>query len=207
MDYNNILALTDTEFFQQLMKRKGENIQIAYAQFLVEINNFCHKAKSKMIAINALVHVEVEISQLHTQSQRDALNGEITDFIVKSLSYIRQTLSNIKDVEFIPVPATEMLNEIGLTWTAKATDLVEMAYAFKISKVFGDKVSVETIFKKLAKAFNVKSPANYCYNKYLTMKVRSRKRRTYFLDSISDNLNNHMNKQDQEELEKKSCEE
>lgn len=205
MDYNNILALTDTEFFQKLTERKNENIHIAYKQFVVEVNNLCHKAKSKMVAINALVHIEVEISQLQTQAQRDALNEELTDVIVKSLSYVRQTLSHIKDIEFTSVPGEKMLEGVGLTWDANATDLVEMAYAFKVSNIFGDKIGVEAIFNRLAKAFNVKAPLNYCYNKYLTMKVRSRKRRTYFLDGISDRLNEHMNRQDREEKEKDDC--
>lgn len=205
MDYNNILALTDTEFFRKLTERKNENIHIAYKQFVVEVNNLCHKAKSKMIAINALVHIEVEISQLQTQAQRDALNEELTDVIVKSLSYVRQTLSNIKDVEIVPIPDDNVLNGIDLTWKANATDLVEMAYAFKVSNIFGNKIGVEAIFNRLAQAFNVKTPLNYCYNKYLAMKVRSRKRRTYFLDGISDRLNEHMNRQDQEEKEEEDC--
>lgn len=205
MDYNNILALTDTEFFQKLTERKNENIHIAYKQFVVEVNNLCHNAKSKMVALNALVHVEVEISQLQTKAQRDALNEELTDVIVKSLSYLRQTLSHIKEIEFVPVSDEKMLKEIGLTWDASATDLVEMAYAFKVSNIFGKKIGVEAIFNRLAQAFNVKAPLNYCYNKYLAMKVRSRKRRTYFLDGISDRLNEHMNRQDQEEKEEEDC--
>lgn len=205
------LALTETEFFRNLIAGKNDNLPVAYKDFVVEVSNVCSNAENQMVAITALVLVEVEFHHLLSKSELHALNEELTSFIVKALDYIRRTLCHLKEVGNKPVnmnvvPAGDIDTSVNMTWNASKTDIVELAYAFKVAKCFEGDVSVKQIAEQLCLLFNTTMPdGNYTYKKFCDMRVRGgsnskrNKRRTYFLDRISDNLNDHMDKLDRED--------
>lgn len=69
------LALTETEFFRNLIAGKNDNLPVAYKDFVVEVSNVCSNAENQMVAITALVLVEVEFHHLLSKSE---LHGKAT---------------------------------------------------------------------------------------------------------------------------------
>lgn len=215
----DIFALTETEFFRQLTAgvEGVKNLNSTYKEFIVKVVELCSGCKQKIFAINALVIVEIEISHIQTQADRDSVNEELAVFISKALSFVRSTIATLKDMDIEPVSDDEILSGISLHWVDKKVALVELGYAFKVAKVFGDKLSVKEIVKNLAKAFKVDITDNYIYKKYNEIRVRGGKSgqdedrktnrkwredddsRTYFLDWLVENLNRHMKNRDQED--------
>lgn len=195
----DIFTLTETEFFQMLTEGKNDNLHIAYKDFVLQVSEMCNSTKCKGHVITALLLVEVEISHLQTEKERQEVNKTISSFISKALNFVRQTLTHFKEIDFSPVNDDEMIDKIGLNWTAQKTALIEIGYAFKVAKCFGNNISAKEIITKLARLFNVDMNDGYIYKKYAEMRTRARNSRTYFIDTLVDSLNSFMSKQDEEE--------
>ena len=159
----------------------------------------CNAHSPKGYVITALLYAEIEIASIQTAQQRDEVNAMLTTFIDKALHFVRQTLTHYKELSFTPVQEDNCLEEIGLNWTANKTALIELGYAFKVAKCFGTTLSAKDIVRKLAKLFNVDMSDTYIYKKYCEMRVRGRNSRTYFMDTLSNSLNEHMDNQDLED--------
>lgn len=195
----DLFSLTETEFFRMLTEGKNDNLHIAYKDFVLQVSELCNKGTHKGYVISALLFVEVEISHLQTTAQRQEVNEVLVAFITKALNFIRHTITHFKDVSVSPVEEDKIISEVDLRWTEKKVALVELGYAFKVAKCFGENISVKEIVTKLARLFNVPMTENYIYKKYNEIKVRGRESRTYFIDMLNDMLNRHMSIQDQED--------
>lgn len=197
----NAFFLTETEFVQLLNQKDNHEgilhkLPAAYREFIIKVVDMCRSKKHKAYAISALLVVEVEISHLHTEAERDALNTALATFISKALSFVRGTITNLKDTNITLVDEDEILQNLDLKWSANKSDLVELAYAFKVADCFGPKASIKDIVAKLAEAFKVDMPENYIYKKYNEIRVRSKDSRTYFLDSLGEKLRGFLMKLD-----------
>lgn len=195
----DVFSLTETEFFRKLTEGKNDNLHIAYKDFVLQVSELCNKEPHKGCVITALLFVEVEISHLQTAAQRQAINDSLTIFITKALNFVRHTITHYKDLSAIPVTEDKVIDGIDLRWTEKKVALVELGYAFKVAKCFGENISVKEIVSKLARLFNVEMTENYIYKKYNEIRVRGRESRTYFIDMLTDMLNRHMSCQDDED--------
>ena len=196
----DLFALTETQFIRELIARQNENLHISYKDFVMQVYNLCRHKQEKGYAVSALLVAEVEISALQSATQREEVNNALTSFINKALHFVRDTISHYKEVDFIPVSDEEVIERIGLNWTANKTALIEIGYAFKIAKCFGSNISAKEIIQKLAKLFRVDMPEGYIYKKYAEMRTRGRgNSRTYFIDTLVERLNNFMRKQDAED--------
>lgn len=195
----DVFSLTETEFFRKLTDGENENLHIAYKDFVLQVSELCNKEPHKGYVISALLFVEIEISHLQTDAQRQKVNDALTSFINKSLCFVRQTLTHYKEIEFRPVSEENMLDELGLNWKANKTALIELGYAFKVANCFGSNLTAKDIIGRLAKIFKVDMTDGYIYKKYAEMRVRARNSRTYFMDTLIDGLNNFMTKQDEED--------
>lgn len=195
----DVFSLTETEFFRKLTDGENENLHIAYKDFVLQVSELCNKEPHKGCVITALLFVEVEISHLQTAAQRKSINDSLTVFITKALNFVRHTITHYKDILTIPVPENKIIDGIDLRWTEKKIALVELGYAFKVAKCFGENISVKEIVSKLARLFNVEMTENYIYKKYNEIRVRGRESRTYFIDMLTDMLNRHMSCQDDED--------
>lgn len=195
----DVFSLTETEFFQKLTEGKNDNLHIAYKDFVLQVSELCHKESHKGCVITALLLVEVEISYLQTSAQRQEINDALTAFITKALNFIRHTITHYKDLAVIPVSEDKIIDEVNLKWTEKKVALVELGYAFKVAKCFGENISVKEIVSKLARLFNVEMTENYIYKKYNEIRVRGKESRTYFIDMLTDMLNRHMCNNDDED--------
>ena len=194
----DVFSLTETEFFQKLTEGKNDNLHIAYKDFVLRVSEMCSKENSKGCVISALLFVEVEISHIQTASQRKEVNEALASFIDKALQFVHQTIVLYKEVEFRPIDPG-MPEEIGLSWRANKTALIELGYAFKVANCFGANLSAKDIIGKLARMFKVDMTDGYIYKKYAEMRVRARNSRTYFMDTLIDGLNSFMSKQDEED--------
>lgn len=195
----DVFSLTETEFFRKLTEGKNDNLHIAYKDFVLQVSELCNKEPRKGCVITALLFVEIEISHLQTAVQRQAINDSLTVFITKALNFVRHTITHYKDLPAIPVSDDKVIDGIDLRWTEKKVALVELGYAFKVAKCFGENISVKEIVSKLARLFNVEMTENYIYKKYNEIRVRGKESRTYFIDMLTDMLNRHMSCQDDED--------
>lgn len=200
----DLFALTETQFIRELIARQNENLHISYKDFVMQVYNLCRNKQEKGFAVSALLVVEVEISALQTAAQREDVNNALVSFIDKALHFVRSTISHYKEVDFIPTGADEMIDRVELNWTANKTALIEIGYAFKVAKCFGNNISAKEIIQKLAKVFGVDMPDGYIYKKYAEMRTRGKRdSRTYFIDTLGTQLNDHMFKEDAKDDEKK----
>lgn len=195
----DVFSLTETEFFRKLTEGKNDNLHIAYKDFVLQVSELCHKESHKGYVITALLLVEVEISYLQTSAQRQEINEALTAFITKALNFIRHTITHYKDLALLPIADEKIIDEVNLKWTEKKVALVELGYAFKVAKCFGENISVKEIVSKLARLFNVDMTENYIYKKYNEIRVRGKESRTYFIDMLTDMLNRHMCNNDDED--------
>ncbi len=196
----DLFALTETQFIRELIARQNENLHISYKDFVMQVYNLCRNKQEKGFAVSALLVVEVEISALQTAAQREDVNNALVSFINKALHFVRNTISHYKEVDFIPVGDDETIERIGLNWTANKTALIEIGYAFKVAKCFGENITAKEIIQKLAKIFRVEMPDGYIYKKYAEMRTRGNgDSRTYFIDTLVSSLNKFMQKQDEED--------
>lgn len=198
----DLFALTETQFVRELIARQNENLHVSYKDFVMQVYDLCRNKLEKGFAVSALLVVEVEISALQTAAQREEVNNALVSFINKALHFVRNTISHYKEVDFVPTAEEDMIEKIGLNWQANKSALIEIGYAFKVAKCFGAKVSAREIILKLAKLFKVDMAENYIYKKYYDMKTRENESRTYFIDSLSDQLNGHMVMEDTKEVKK-----
>lgn len=210
-------ALSETEFVRRAVNDVAKKVALEehegnehynplYKDFCIEVFTDCHHGTNKGYTISALLFVEVEISHLQTQAQRDAVNKALTDYICKALALIRSVLANIKNLKVELTPEEEILRHIDLQWSDKKVALVELGYALKVAKCFGTHLTVKDIVQRLAKAFNVEISDHYIYKKYNEIRVRGGKdgvltedgdkSRTYFLDLLASVLNAHMRSED-----------
>lgn len=195
----DVFSLTETEFFRKLTEGKNDNLHIAYKDFVLQVSELCNKETHKGYVITALLFVEVEISHLQTSAQRRQANDTLTSFITKALNFVRHTITHYKELSAHAVTGENIIDSINLKWTEKKVALVELGYAFKVAKCFGDNISVREIVTKLARLFHVDMSDNYIYKKYSEIRVRGKNSRTYFIDTLTDMLNRHMNSQDEED--------
>lgn len=196
----DLFALTETQFVRELIARQNENLHVSYKDFVMQVYDLCRNKLEKGFAVSALLIVEVEISALQTAAQREEVNNALVSFINKALHFVRNTISHYKEVDFVPTGEDDMIDRIGLNWTANKTALIEIGYAFKVAKCFGNNISAKEIIQKLAKIFGVDMPDGYIYKKYAEMRTRGKgDSRTYFIDTLVENLNRFMRKQDEEE--------
>ena len=102
----DIFALTETEFFRQLTAGENENLHITYRDFIIQVFEMCRTNRNKGYAVSALLVVEIEISHLKTEAERNAVNSSLTSFISKALHFIRKTISNLKKSRLNRPPMT-----------------------------------------------------------------------------------------------------
>ena len=88
-------------------------------------------------------------------------------------------------------PALPVKPAQKLRWTGKATDLVELLYAFDTCDCINNgEIGVEELANALSEIFGVE--IKNCYNVYMNMKRRKDDSRTYFLDELREKLNKRM---------------
>ena len=94
----DIFTLTQTPFIKKLLGGVNDDLQIDYKDFVLQVFDICSNRNNKGYAFGALLVVEIEISHLQSEAQRNAINQSLTAFITKALAFIRQTMSHLEDM-------------------------------------------------------------------------------------------------------------
>ena len=173
-DMDNVLALTETEFFKKL--RKGlhdENLHVDLRDFIVRVHEVTHPASPhRFYALEALVIADIELSQFKTNDALTIANEALSAAINRAHDYILMKLHEHRNfLGFIPKEnGTEI--EGTLRWTMDKTKFSMLCIALKVGKCFGNS-SLDKIVKMLGKAFNVKVSTQYVRNRIQSFMQRN----------------------------------
>ena len=89
------------------------------------------------------------------------------------------------------LPALSVKPTKKFCWTGKATDLVELLYAFDTCDCINNgEIGVEELADALSEIFGVE--IKNCYNVYMNIKHRKDDSRTYFFDELREKINKRM---------------
>lgn len=171
---DNVLALTETEFFKKL--RKGlhdENLHVDLRDFIVRVHEVTHPASPhRFYALEALVIADIELSQFKTNDALTIANEALSAAINRAHDYILMKLHEHRNfLGFIPKEnGTEI--EGTLRWTMDKTKFSMLCIALKVGKCFGNS-SLDKIVKMLGKAFNVKVSTQYVRNRIQSFMQRN----------------------------------
>lgn len=173
-DMDNVLALTETEFFKKL--RKGlhdEDLHVDLRDFIIRVHEVTHPASPhRFYALEALIIADIELSQFKTSDALTIANQALSAAINRAHDYVLMKLHEHRNLlGFMPKEnGTEI--EGTLNWSMDKTKFSMLCIALKVGKCFGDS-SLDKIVKMLGKAFNVKVTTQYVRNRIQSFMQRS----------------------------------
>ena len=173
-DMDNVLALTETEFFKKL--RKGlhdEDLHVDLRDFIIRVHEVTHPASPhRFYALEALVIADIELSQFKTSDALTIANEALSAAINRAHDYVLMKLHEHRNLlGFIPKEnGTEI--EGTLNWSMDKTKFSMLCIALKVGRCFGDS-SLDKIVKMLGKAFNVKVSTQYVRNRIQSFMPRN----------------------------------
>ena len=171
---DNILALTETEFFKKL--RKGlhdEDLHVELRDFIIRVHEFTHPASPhRFYALEALVIADIELSQFKSSDALTIATEALSAAINRAHDYVLMKLHEHRNLlGFMPKEnGTEI--EGTLNWSMDKTKFSMLCVALKVGKCFGDS-SLDKIVKMLGKAFNVKVTTQYVRNRIQSFMQRN----------------------------------
>ena len=173
-DMDNILALTETEFFKKL--RKGlhdENLHVDLRDFIVRVHEVTHPSSPhRFYALEALIIADIELSQFKSSEALALANESLAIAINRAHDYVLMKLHEHRNLlGFMP---KENGTEIDgtLHWSMDKTKFSMLCIALKVGKCFGN-CSLDKIVKRLGKAFNVKVSTQYVRNRIQSFTQRN----------------------------------
>lgn len=173
-DMDNVLALTETEFFKKL--RKGlhdEDLHVDLRDFIIRVHEVTHPASPhRFYALEALVIADIELSQFKTSDALTIANEALSAAINRAHDYVLMKLHEHRNLlGFMPKEnGTEI--EGTLNWSMDKTKFSMLCIALKVGRCFGDS-SLDKIVKMLGKAFNVKVSTQYVRNRIQSFMQRN----------------------------------
>jgi len=173
-DMDNVLALTETEFFKKL--RKGlhdEDLHVDLRDFIIRVHEVTHPASPhRFYALEALVIADIELSQYKTSDALTIANEALSAAINRAHDYVLMKLHEHRNLlGFMPKEnGTEI--EGTLNWSMDKTKFSMLCIALKVGRCFGDS-SLDKIVKMLGKAFNVKVSTQYVRNRIQSFMQRN----------------------------------
>lgn len=193
-DMDNVLALTETEFFKKL--RKGlhdEDLHVDLRDFIVRVHEVTHPASPhRFYALEALVIADIELSQFKTSDALTIADEALSAAINRAHNYVLMKLHEHRNLlGFMPKEnGTEI--EGTLRWTMDKTKFSMLCIALKVGKCFGNS-SLDKIVKMLGKAFNVKVSTQYVRNRIQSFMQRNQDYSpTDFIEYLLHGLKSYM---------------
>lgn len=193
-DMDNVLALTETEFFKKL--RKGlhdEDLHVDLRDFIIRVHEVTHPASPhRFYALEALVIADIELSQFKTSDALTIANEALSAAINRAHDYVLMKLHEHRNLlGFMPKEnGTEI--EGTLNWSMDKTKFSMLCIALKVGRCFGDS-SLDKIVKMLGKAFNVKVSTQYVRNRIQSFMQRNQDYSpTDFIEYLLHGLKSYM---------------
>lgn len=171
---DNILALTETEFFKKL--REGlhiEDLHVELRDFIIRVHEVTHPASPhRLYALEALVIADIELNEIKNRNTLVLANESLASTINRAHDYVLMKLHEHRNLlGFIPnMNGTDI--DGTLRWSFDKTKFSMLCIALKVGKCFGN-CSLEKIVDKLGKAFNVKVSAQYVRNRVQSFTQRN----------------------------------
>ena len=191
---DNLLALTETEFFQKL--RQGlhtEDLHVDLRDFIIRVHEVTHHTSPhRFYALEALVIADIELSEIKNSNTLALANESLASAINRAHDYVLMKLHEHRNLlGFTPNhKGTEI--EGTLRWSFDKTKFSMLCIALKVGKCFGN-CSLEKIVDKLGKAFNVKVSAQYVRNRVQSFTQRNQDYSpTDFIEYLLDGLKDFM---------------
>lgn len=193
-DMDNILALTETEFFKKL--RHGlhdETLHVALRDFILRVHEVTHPSSPhRFYALEALLIADIELSQFKSSESLALANESLSAAIVRAHEYVLMKLHEHRNI--LGFKPRENGTEIDgtLNWSFDKTKFSMLCIALKVGKCFGN-CSLDKIVKRLGKAFNVKISAQYVRNRVQSFSQRNQDYSpTDFIEYLLNGLRNFM---------------
>lgn len=196
-DMDNILALTETEFFKKL--RKGlhdEDLHVDLRDFMIHIHEVTLPENSnRAIILDALVIADIEFRILINQKEKEKVNADVITIIKAAQDFLLHKLEECKkhhlNLVMTPIGEDASVSEIReiksrkqLIWRRDLADFNQLCYGLTLGESFDPDVTVTDVADALSHTFNVKYRRNYLYKTLNNLKERSKKSITSFFDWI-----------------------
>lgn len=203
MDY---FLLTETDFFCQINKKGGTDLETSYNEFVKQVIELCYEHNEQQYSLIAMTYAEIEL-QYHQVQNNSEIKGKTDVYIRKALTFIRKML-NYLSCQVLPLssgsisPKEKTITPTNLRWTGNAVDLVEIIYALDEMHCINEgDVPIGELASFFYTLFGVESKD--CYRFYTDIKHRKNDNRTYFLAKMQDKLNQRMCRDDEKERQRR----
>lgn len=196
-DMDNILALTETEFFKKL--RKGlhdENLHLELRDFMIHIHEVTlPDSFNRAIILDALVVADIEFRILISQKEKEQVSADVIAIIKAAQEFLLHKLEVCKkynlDLTMTKVDNNTPVSEVNevksqkqLVWKRGLSDFNQLCYGLTLGRSFDPDVTVTDVADVLSLAFNISYRRNYLYKTLNNLKERSKKSITSFFDWI-----------------------
>lgn len=202
---DNILALTETEFFKKLKKGlHTEDLHLELRDFMIHIHEVTLPGKAnRSIILDALVIADIEFRLLISKKEQEQVSAEIITIIKAAQDFLSHKLSecrnNTIDIAMSPISKSSTVEEVSevktrkqLVWKRGLSDFNQLCYGLTLGRSFASDVTVTDVADVLSHAFNVKYKRNYLYKTLSNLKERSKKSITSFFDWIIGKMNHEI---------------
>lgn len=194
---DNILALTETEFFRKL--RKGlppEDLHVDLRDFMIHIHEVTLPENSnRAIILDALVIADIEFRILINQKEKEKVNADVIAIIKAAQDFLLHKLEECRrhnlNLVMTPIGDDASVTEVReiksrkhLIWRRDLADFNQLCYGLTLGKSFDPDITVTDVADALSYTFNVKYKRNYLYKTLNNLKERSKKSITSFFDWI-----------------------
>lgn len=190
--------LVQTDFFQAISQNNAYEIETAYSEFIYKIFEICHNKIAMTYGELTFTLSNTNIELMTIKEANIHSTSVLTQMYVNKAIRFTETAQRFiiehKD-QYLPTPTDLSSVNFNHKWTAKPIFLTEIIYALQSYKCIdnGD-ITVDELANLLGCIFNIDlKNINISYN---DIKKRNKESRTYFLDELSDVLNQRMSSDD-----------
>lgn len=202
---DNILALTETEFFKKL--RQGlhdENLHLELRDFMIHIHEVTQPGTAnRSFILDALVVADIEFRILLSQKEKEQVSAEVITIIKAAQDFLLHKLTECRkdnidlimtpiDKDSTPKEVMEIKTRKQIVWKRGLSDFNQLCYGLTLGRSFASDVTVTDVADVLSHAFNIKYKRNYLYKTLSNLKERSKKSITSFFDWIIGKMNHEI---------------
>lgn len=140
----------------------------------------------------------------HINYARRKKNGPIKRFLSKALYFITGVIEVLKSqlANIRSCLGDKKMYEADRKWTGSIIDLVELIYGLdEMKSINNGDIPIQELAFYFSQLLNIE--IKDCYSAYVDMKRRKNVSRTYFLDKMSERLNQRMQRDDAADYRKK----
>ena len=174
-----------------------------FREFDKALQSFCNEEQDRIVVFRTLRYTRIRLHVLRRYLPEDDASPHNSQnrFLDIAVGYINTELDLLRrydnEQEAI-APKTQH------RWTGALVELVELIYGLQEMRCIDDgDTPINELVSFFGLQFGLEIKIQNCYNAYLDMKHRKNDSRTYFLDKMRERLNLRMQRDDEEEHERR----